>query len=91
MSETRRFKILVNYGERRLHLDWPETVPWGLVAPHEAQAKANHGQSLETLNQRGGLSPIELLAVLEDREYRVTDDADAAITEIMRLGGITRK
>lgn len=44
-------------------------IPWHLIAPHEAQAQRNHGQTLERLAQRGGLDPIEAMCVLEDREY----------------------
>ena len=56
-------------------------VPLALVLPHEAQAQSNHGQSLRRLAERGGLSPAELAAVLEDRPFaRMTvHDAWAAI------------
>lgn len=43
----------------------PRAIPWRFVAPHEAQARENHGgQTLERLAERGGLSPIELFYVL---------------------------
>ena len=46
-------------------------IPWDLVAPHEAQAKHNHGgQTLTRLAQRGGLDAMEAVAVLEDTDYR---------------------
>ena len=48
----------------------PLTVPWALVAPHEAQAHRNHSQSLRRLAERGGLGPCELVAVLHDRPWR---------------------
>lgn len=51
-------------------LDCPRVVPWSLVAPHEAQAKTNHDQDLETLARRGGLCPQELAAVLAGRRLR---------------------
>ena len=44
--------------------NWRESVPWDFVAPHESQAKRNHSQSLKTLAERGGLSPVELYAVI---------------------------
>ncbi|MGY0793127.1 hypothetical protein ACW7BJ_27490 [Azospirillum argentinense] len=47
--------------------DAPLSIPWSLVAPHRAQAQISHGQTLESLAERGGLAPCELLAVLEDR------------------------
>ena len=31
------------------------TIPWSVIAPHEAQCQKNHGQSLERLAERGGL------------------------------------
>lgn len=53
-------------------------VPWSLIAPHEAQAKRNHGgQSLARLAERGGLGACEAVAVLEDREWRRMPEAEA--------------
>lgn len=46
------------------------SIPWELIAPHEQQALRNHSQSLEKLTSRGGLSPCEAVAVLEDADYR---------------------
>lgn len=44
-----------------------------MIAPHERQAQANHGQSLERLAERGGLGLCEAVAVLEDcRWHRMT-------------------
>jgi hypothetical protein len=45
-------------------------VPWAMVAPHEPQARDNHGQTLQRLAERGGLSWAELLCVLESRRWR---------------------
>lgn len=44
-------------------------LPWALIAPHEAQALNNHGQTLEKLAYRGGLSFEEAAAVMEDRRW----------------------
>lgn len=68
MSE-RTFQIMRLYPER----NYPKqinSIPWSLIEPHGEQAKINHQQSLERLNQRGGLSPMEAVAVLEDADYR---------------------
>lgn len=46
------------------------SVPWEIIAPHEAQAKTNHGQTLERLRERGGLGAAEVVAILEDRPWR---------------------
>lgn len=51
--------------------------PKHLVEPHEKQARANHQQTLDRLNERGGLSPCELLAVLEDRPWSKMDQGEA--------------
>ncbi len=60
MSEERYFPVMQH----------PEIkLPWSLIAQHEAQARANHGQSLEKLAHRGGLACDEAAAVLEDRKW----------------------
>lgn len=45
-------------------------VPWGLVKDHEAQAVANHGQTVERLYERGGVSACEAVAILLNRPWR---------------------
>lgn len=45
---------------------WLDPIPWRVIALHENSARRNHGQSLERLQQRGGLTPREALAVLMD-------------------------
>lgn len=60
------------------------SIAWDIIAPHEAQAKANHYQSLETLARRGGLDPSELVAVLEDRPWHSMGRA-AAFVRIREL------
>ena len=59
----RRFPILHEH----------DTVPWNLVAPHSKMAYANHGQTLEKLADRGGLTWPELLAVMTGRKYHELD------------------
>ena len=44
-------------------------LPWALIEPHRQQAMKNHGQTLERLAERGGLSFDEAAAVLEDRKW----------------------
>ena len=39
------------------------------MAPHESQARNNHGQTLERLAQRGGLSPCEAWCVINGTDY----------------------
>ena len=61
------------------------SVPWALVEPHEKQAWKNHGQTLERLAERGGLDPTELLAVLEDRRWRRTDEISYCAAEVANI------
>nr|WP_295941241.1 hypothetical protein [uncultured Acidovorax sp.] len=42
---------------------------WTLIEPHRQQAMDNHGQTLEKLADRGGLSFCEAAAILEDRKW----------------------
>lgn len=62
MSDERRFRVIrdqsrVPRAERDL---WPASLAWSVVEPWRAQAEENHHQTLEVLNERGGLAPEEL-------------------------------
>jgi hypothetical protein len=52
-------------------------IPWRAIAPAEKQAQENHGQSLERLAERGGLSPCEACAVMQFRPWKKMDDGIA--------------
>jgi len=56
-----------------------KSVPWGVVEPHRQRAIKNHGQTLERLAARGGLSETELAAVLLDRDDATDDQANKAL------------
>lgn len=47
-------------------------IPWEAIQPHEEQAMKNHGQSLERLAERGGLSFYEAYCVLCDSDWGQT-------------------
>lgn len=66
MSTTRQFPVLW-----RGH---SLTVPWDFLAPHEAQAKRNHSQSLEELARRGGLGPDEMLDIVCGHKWSTCHD-----------------
>jgi len=63
---------LIAYGEKKAAraLGCPDDVPWTLLTPHENRALTNHGQTLETLASRGGLSPDEIVAIIEERRWK---------------------
>lgn len=46
------------------------SVPWDMIKPHENQARANHGQSLKKLAERGGLFAPEVVAILNNKTWR---------------------
>lgn len=54
----------------RFYSDRVGDIPWDVIAPHEPQALRNHTQTLKRLAERGGLTPCEAVAVLEDRVWR---------------------
>ncbi|WP_372393910.1 hypothetical protein ABMY26_00120 (plasmid) [Azospirillum sp. HJ39] len=77
------FPILYPPGQRQ-PVNAPTSIPWVLVERHVDQAQQNHYASLEALAQRGGICPAELVAILEDREYRPIA-LDAAVRQIAAL------
>lgn len=89
-----RFPILLSPRERREHPDWPTSIPWSLIAPHEDQALRNHGgQTLQRLAERGGLSPLEARCVIEDRDFEWSDhyaEKDNAAVKFLnaRIAGV---
>ena len=67
---SRRFPLM-KYEPWRDMPEQLEWLPWELLAPHDEQAKRNHGgQNLEKLASRGGLSACEAVAIIEDTDYR---------------------
>ncbi len=46
-----------------------EYIPYNIIAPHEAQAMKNHGQTLQRLAERGGLCWSEIFAVLANKTW----------------------
>jgi hypothetical protein len=80
MTEKRRFAIHPS-DQKKL-----ASVPWDFIAPHFRRAESNHAQSLERLNERGGLGLEELWCVLNDKGLRYCRSItnDQALTEIKR-------
>ncbi|KKM26796.1 hypothetical protein LCGC14_1581130 [marine sediment metagenome] len=71
------FPILTDWRERKAYPDYPRSVPWSFIAPHERQADRNHGQMLKRLAERGGLSPWEMLAVVTGKRIREMERTEA--------------
>lgn len=66
-------------GERRFRIMGGPSVPWRLVEPYEDNAKANHDQTLERLNERGGLGPGELWCIVHGKRWREQPPEDEAL------------
>lgn len=64
---------------------FPEFVEWEPSERDRQQAEANHGQTLERLNERGGLGWDELAAVLLGQRYTSRQRRDAAVLCIAEL------
>lgn len=47
------------------------SVPWALMVPHGAASLVNYGLTLAQLADRGGVSPAEAVALIEDRPMAV--------------------
>ena len=79
----RPFPILnVDLRNKEWNGRWPTYFPWGLLWPHQAQAEDNHGQSLERLAERGGLSVVEMLFIIQGKTWR--NAPRVTMTEAMR-------
>ena len=79
----RMFRVLLDGSKearQAIALGCPREVPWGFLAPHEERAQGNHAQSLQRLNERGGLSPAEMMCVIENRKLWPITENDAQAT-----------
>lgn len=54
-----------------------ESIPWLVIAPHESQAQSNHGQTLNRLAERGGLSWTEAFLTLTGQRLTFRNDPGA--------------
>jgi hypothetical protein len=73
LTPERRFPVLWPYHREGIaelkRLECPRSVPWDFVAEHRNRCFRNHSQSVATLAKRGGLAPVELLCVIEERSW----------------------
>lgn len=60
------FRVLKPY---RYKGECPDFVPWSYIEGHKEQAMKNHQQTLERLNERGGLDPVEIYAVMNNMTW----------------------
>jgi hypothetical protein len=72
------FRVMLD--PRHPKIKHPALIPWEVVAPHEKQAQRNHYQTLERLNERGGLSAVELWHVVNDKDWHGALPCGARVT-----------
>lgn len=65
--------------------EWMMPIPWSVVAPHEEWAQRNHSQSLERLAERGGLTPHELVCLIEDKPLFPIAPWEASLQRLAEL------
>ena len=84
------FKLLLLDKVLKKYPDCPRTVPWSLVQPYNQHAITIFDKNLIQLNSLGGLDPVELHALLENRSYPYTGMVgneilmDNAVKEIIK-------
>lgn len=67
------FPVLTTRAVREAHPLCPRSIPWVLLTDCEPRAQSNHQQTLAVLASRGGLDPLEMVCVLDDRPYPFKD------------------
>ncbi len=77
--------------ERMFPIMKANDIPWSLIEPHEKQAHANHGQTLQRLAERGGLDVGEALAIIEGRRWgTIKTDKDSYARYAEQLQALVR-
>ena len=66
---------------RRRYSDLPKTIPFALLEPFRENTERRHGQTLEKLNSRGGLSPGEIHMAVND----IRSPSDVSFCELRGL------
>lgn len=73
VDECRAAMILKKNATIKFPIMHSAMIPWEVLEPHEQQAIINHGQTLQRLAERGGLSWGEAAAILDDRKIEKKD------------------
>ena len=66
-EESKRAMMRLMFGgpTKQIGEDRMDRIPMAILRPHEQQAVKNHGQTLEQLRQRGGISCEEALGIVQ--------------------------
>lgn len=69
------FPISYAWAERRANPYWPAAVPWAFAERHRAGIERLAGGTLEMIAERGGVSPQDLLLVVNGMRADELDPA----------------
>jgi hypothetical protein len=76
-----KFMRVINYDKLiKMHPTCPEYIPFDILDRN--QSYRNHSQTLERLNERGGITPQEALAIIEKTPYRYNLDISDTIKQV---------
>lgn len=75
IDPNRPFPIMRDHLDASERLLIPKSIPWYILAPHETQARSNHGQTLKRLAERGGLAFEEAYDILRSRRWNTKPHA----------------
>lgn len=62
----KQFKVLVPWQSKLTN--YPNSIPWDML--NEKRAQSNHSQTLQRLNERGGMCVSEILHNLNDEKLK---------------------
>lgn len=77
MMSDRKFPIITSYRAPKCINE----IPWEFIESGRKQAYKNHGQTLERLAQRGGLSPGEVRCALTGKDLSFHQHSVKELTE----------
>ena len=75
------FPVMLDWYDRKKlsTLACPTSVPWGFIEQYRNTAKKMHGQTIERLAERGGLSPAEMMAVTNNNMAWWSEPEETAV------------
>lgn len=71
--------------ERYAKLGLPSSVPFALIGSRAQRCMTNHFQTPQRLAERGGLSPGEMTAIIEDRPWHKMTEEDSISRLLIHL------
>ena len=89
-----RMPLMLGYREawerKKQGIEDPKSIPMALLVPHEEQCLRTHSQDLSTMKRRGGLHPVEAIAIIEgwnpfSHKHKGREATQGALDKLMHL------